>query len=163
MNKLKNVTIYTDGACIENPGPGGYGVIIDDDGYKIELSGGFRRTTNNRMEMMAAIVGVEVLKERCLVTVYSDSQYLVKAISLGWAKRWQKNGWKRNKRDAALNPDLWERLLKVCEAHNVEFRWIRGHSSHSENERCDQLAKEAAMRHDLPSDNCYESPPYRLF
>jgi ribonuclease HI len=163
MSKPKNVTIYTDGACIENPGPGGYGVIIDDDGNKVELSGGFRRTTNNRMEMMAAIVAVEVLEGSCRVTVYSDSQYLVKAVSQGWAKRWQKHGWKRNGRDSALNPDLWERLLKACEAHVVESKWIRGHNAHPENERCDQLASEAAMRHDLPSDNGYENPPYRLF
>ncbi len=164
MSKLKNVTIYTDGACIENPGPGGYGVIIiDGDYHNIELSGGFRRTTNNRMEMMAAIVAIGALKENCRVTVYSDSQYLVKAISQGWAKRWQAHGWKRNKRDMAVNPDLWERLLKACEAHEVEFRWIRGHSAHPENERCDQLANEAAIRHDLAADKGYENPPYRLF
>ncbi len=164
MSKLKNVAIYTDGACIENPGRGGYGVIIiDDDDYNIELSGGFRRTTNNRMEMMAAIVAVEALKERCRVTVYSDSQYLVKAISQGWAKRWQAHGWKRNKRDMAVNPDLWERLLKACETHIVDFKWIKGHGANSENIRCDQLANEAAMHPNLPVDEGYENPPRRLF
>jgi len=162
-NNGDRVIIHTDGGASPNPGVGGYGVVIQKGNLRKEFSGGYQLTTNNRMEMMAAIVAVEALKERCRVIVYSDSQYLVKAISQGWAKRWQAHGWKRNKRDMAVNHDLWERLLKACEAHEVEFRWIRGHSAHPENERCDQLANEAAIRHDLLADNGYENPPYRLF
>ena len=163
MTDVKHVVVHTDGACIGNPGPGGYGVILDYGGYKKELSGGFRNTTNNRMEIMAAIIALESLKEQCRVTVFSDSEYLVKAVSEGWAKSWQARGWKRKKRGTALNPDLWERLLKACEAHEVEFKWVKGHSANRENERCDQLANEAASRPDLPVDDGYENPPYRLF
>ncbi len=163
MTNLKRVIVHTDGACITNPGSGGYGVFINSEGHIKELSGGFRNTTNNRMEIMAAIVALETLTEQCRVTVFSDSKYLVNAISQGWAKRWQKHGWKRNKRERAQNPDLWERLLKTCKAHKVEFKWVRGHSANPENERCDQLANEAAMRPDLPIDDGYENPPHRLF
>lgn len=152
---LKHVEIYTDGACLGNPGPGGYCAILRHNGHKKELAGGFRRTTNNRMEIMAAIVGLESLKEKCLVTLYSDSEYLVKAMALGWARKWRANGWRRNARENALNPDLWERLLRVCEVHAVEFRWVRGHAGNSENERCDELAVQAAQHSDLPDDNGY--------
>jgi len=155
MSEPKHVTIYTDGACLGNPGPGGYGVILEQDGRRKELSGGFRNTTNNRMEIMAVIVGLETLKQRCCVTVYSDSQYLVKAIDQGWAVRWKANGWKRNKKDDALNPDLWDRLLKLCAAHDIKFRWVKGHSNHAENERCDALATTAAAGRNLPVDKGY--------
>ncbi len=163
MDDIKKVAIHVDGACIVNPGPGGYGIILDYEGRRRELSGGFRRTTNNRMEVMAAIVALEALEERCRVTVFSDSQYLVRAMSEGWAKRWQERSWKRNKRDRALNPDLWERLLKACDTHEVEFQWVKGHEGHAENERCDQLANEAAAKPNLPIDEGYENPPHRLF
>jgi ribonuclease HI len=164
MTELRNVTIYTDGACSRNPGPGGYGIVLINGGRRKELSGGFRMTTNNRMEIMAAIVALEALKTKCHVSLFSDSEYLVKAIAEGWAKRWKENGWKRNKKDRALNPDLWDRLLKLCDAHEVEFKWIKGHNSHPENEKCDQLAVQALNKPDLPPDRDYENSagiPYR--
>jgi len=157
MEKVKQVTIYTDGACIGNPGPGGYGVILFYQGHRKELSGGYRRTTNNRMEIMAAIVGLGALKEKCKVTLYSDSEYLVKAMSKGWAQRWRANGWKRNKREKVLNPDLWERLLQLCEYHDAQFSWVKGHAGTLENIRCDELAMQAAQRPNLPVDEGYIS------
>jgi ribonuclease HI len=153
----KLVTMYTDGACLGNPGPGGYGVILLYQGHRRELSGGYRKTTNNRMEIMAAIVGLEALKERCEVTLYSDSEYLVNAMSKGWIQRWRANGWKRNKREKVLNPDLWERLLRLCELHDVQFSWVKGHGGTAENVRCDQLAVQAAQQPDLPVDEGYVS------
>ncbi len=152
ISDLKNVTIYTDGACSGNPGPGGYGVVMLYKDHRKEMSAGFRDTTNNRMEILAAIVGLESLKERCNVTIYTDSQYLINAIEKGWAKKWRANGWMRNKKEPALNADLWERLLKLCERHNVKFVWVRGHSGNPENERCDRLAVEASKQPDLPPD-----------
>ncbi|GAB6158073.1 hypothetical protein JCM39194_12730 [Desulfotomaculum varum] len=152
MSSLKDVTIYTDGACSGNPGPGGYGVVLLYKGHRKELSGGFSNTTNNRMEILAAIVGLEQLKEKCSVTLYTDSQYVVNAIEQGWAKKWRANGWMRNKKEPALNADLWERLLKLCELHQVKFVWVRGHAGNPENERCDRLAVEAARQPDLPPD-----------
>jgi len=157
MERIKDVTIYTDGACIGNPGPGGYGAVLIYDGHRRELSGGYRKTTNNRMEMMAAIIGLEALKARCSVTLYSDSDYLVKAVSKGWAQRWRANGWRRNKRERALNPDLWQRLLQLCECHEVQFRWVKGHAGTPENTRCDELAMKAARQPDLPPDEGYVS------
>ena len=159
MEGLKHVTVYTDGACLGNPGPGGYGVILLCQGHKRELSGGYRKTTNNRMEIMAAIVGLEALKEKCSVTLYSDSEYLVKAMSKGWIQRWRVNGWKRNKRDQVLNPDLWKRLLQLCQYHEVQFGWVRGHAESPENIRCDELAMQAAQRADLPVDEGYIKEP----
>ncbi len=156
---LRSVTIYTDGACLGNPGPGGYGAILVYGDRRKELSGGFRLTTNNRMEIMAAIAALEALKQSCSVTLYSDSQYLVNAMREGWALRWRENNWRRNKRDMALNPDLWDRLLQAVEASEVDFRWIRGHAGHPENERCDQLAMAAANGPDLAVDRGYESNP----
>ncbi|SHF34264.1 ribonuclease HI [Desulforamulus putei] len=149
---LKHVTIYTDGACSGNPGPGGYGVVMLYKDHRKELSGGFRDTTNNRMELLAAIVALENLKERCSVTLYTDSQYLYNAMEKGWAKKWRANGWMRNPKEPALNADLWERLLKLCEYHHVKFVWVRGHAGNPENERCDRLAVEAAKQPDLPPD-----------
>lgn len=121
------------------------------------MAAGYLLTTNNRMELLAAIVGLEALKRPCNVTLYSDSRYLVDAVSKGWAARWRKNGWMRNKREAAVNPDLWERLLNLLERHNAEFRWVRGHSGDPDNERCDALASAAARQANLPSDPGY--PP----
>jgi len=155
--KRKHVTIYTDGACLGNPGPGGYGIVMMFMKHRREIARGYRKTTNNRMEVLAAIVGLEVLEEPCRVTLVSDSQYLVNAISKGWAKKWQANGWKRNKKERALNPDLWERLLAVCEGHDVEFKWVRGHTGNKENECCDRLATHAAETSATEIDSEYES------
>jgi len=140
---MKNVTIYTDGACSGNPGPGGYGAVLLHKSHRKELSGGDPATTNNRMEMLAAIIALEALKESCDVNLYSDSKYLVDAIQKGWAVRWQKNNWMRNKKDPALNPDLWERLLQLLEKHRVSLHWVKGHAGNPENERCDALARAA--------------------
>ena len=140
---MKKVTIYTDGACHGNPGPGGYGVVLLHNTHRKELSGGEPETTNNRMELQAAIVGLEALKEPCDVELYSDSRYLVDAIKKGWAMRWRENNWMRNKKDPALNTDLWERLLSVLKKHIVHFHWVKGHAGNPENERCDTLAGEA--------------------
>ncbi|MDM7996401.1 MAG: ribonuclease HI [Acidobacteriota bacterium] len=153
---MKHVTLYTDGACSNNPGPGGYGVVLLYDSHRKELSKGYRKTTNNRMEILAAIAGLEALKEPCQVTLYSDSQYLVNAIEKGWAKRWQANGWMRNKSEKAVNPDLWERLLALCKMHRVRFEWLRGHAGHDENERCDELATSAVRGSNLEIDEGYE-------
>jgi ribonuclease HI len=153
---MKRVILYTDGGCINNPGPGGYGVVMLYNSHRKELSAGFRRTTNNRMEILAAIAGLESLKEPCSVTIYSDSQYLVNAIEKGWASRWRAHGWMRNKQERAINPDLWERLLDLCQIHTVQFEWLRGHAGQSENERCDELATAAARGSDLAVDEGYE-------
>ena len=153
---MPEVEIYTDGGCVNNPGPGGYGVILLHKGHRKELSGGFRRTTNNRMEILAAIKALEALRSKCRVTIYSDSQYLVNAIEEGWAERWQSNNWQRNRKEKALNPDLWERLLALCANHDVHFRWIRGHAGTAENERCDELARAAATGPDPAVDVQYE-------
>jgi len=155
----RQVEIFTDGACRRNPGPGGYGVVLLYESRRRELSGGFRLTTNNRMEILAAIAGLEALKEPCRVRLYSDSQYLVNAIEKGWAARWRAAGWKRNSREKAVNPDLWERLLELCRVHRVEFLWVRGHAGHPENERCDRLATAAADAPDLGVDEGYERSP----
>lgn len=140
---MKKVTIYTDGACSGNPGPGGYGVVLQHGSNTKELSGGSEATTNNRMEVMGVIVGLEALKEPCAVSLYSDSRYVVDAIEKGWVKRWQQNGWMRNKKEPALNIDLWQRLLPLLEVHKVSFFWVKGHAGHPQNERCDELARNA--------------------
>lgn len=137
---MKQVTIYTDGACSGNPGPGGWAAILIWGRHEKELSGGEAETTNNRMELMAAIAGLEALKERCSVTLYSDSKYLVDAVSQGWAYKWRDNGWMRTKKEAAKNPELWERLLAALDRHEVELRWVKGHDSNEYNEKCDKLA-----------------------
>ncbi len=156
--RLAQVTVYTDGGCSPtNPGPGGYGVVLRANGRRRELSGGFLFTTNNRMELMAAIVALEALKRPCRVTLHSDSKYLVDAMTQGWAARWRANGWKRNRRDKALNPDLWERLLDLAGAHQVSFVWVRGHTGVPDNERCDELARLAAHQPDLPVDPGYQA------
>lgn len=150
------MAIYTDGACIGNPGPGGYAAVLVHDGQRRELSGGFRLTTNNRMEVLAAIEGLDALKEPCAVTLYSDSRYVVDAMEKGWAERWRANGWRRNKRERAVNPDLWERLLDLAAKHNVAFKWVRGHAGNRENERADRLAFGAAKGERLAIDDGYE-------
>ncbi len=143
---MKQVEIFTDGACSGNPGPGGWGAILRYNGREKELSGGEAVTTNNRMELSAVIFALEALKEPCEVKLYSDSQYVCNALSLGWAKKWQSQGWMRNKKEPALNPELWERLLSLCDIHKVEVNWVRGHAGHPENERCDRLAVAAAKQ-----------------
>ena len=158
----KQVTIHTDGSCIGNPGPGGFAAILNYKDQEKELIGGFRRTTNNRMEILAVIAGLEALTERCSVTVYSDSRYVVDAIEKGWAKKWQDNGWMRNKRERAVNPDLWERLLSAIDKHEVELKWVRGHAGNAGNMRADRLAVSAANGTDLPRDEGFENPPKGL-
>ena len=155
MPPAKQVTLYTDGSCLGNPGPGGYAAIVIYGEHRKEISGGFLKTTNNRMELTAAIVGLQTLRQRCDVVLFSDSEYLVNAMSKGWAKRWKSTGWRRNHKERALNPDLWDRLLDLCDDHKVEFKWVRGHAGHPENERCDELAAQAANRSDLPLDESY--------
>jgi ribonuclease HI len=155
MKEVKEVTIYTDGACLGNPGPGGYGAVLLHGPHRKEVSGGYSRTTNNRMEIMAVIAALESLTQPCRVTLHSDSQYVVNAITQGWARRWKSNGWKRNRQEPAINPDLWDRLLGLCDQHQVEFRWLRGHAGNVENERCDRLAVAAARQADLPVDPGY--------
>jgi ribonuclease HI len=151
------VLIYTDGGAIGNPGPGGYGAVLRYDQHRRELSGGFRLTTNNRMELMACINALEALNFPCPVVLYSDSRYVVDGITKGWAERWRANGWRRAGEQMAENADLWARLLELCDLHEVEFRWVRGHTGNPDNERCDQLAREAARRADLPTDEPYEA------
>jgi ribonuclease HI len=155
--KAGKVLIYTDGGAISNPGPGGYGIVLRYKGRTKELSGGFRGTTNNRMEIMACIEALRALKQKSSVVIYSDSKYVVDSISEGWARRWQANGWMRNREHKAENVDLWQQLLDLCSRHEVEFRWIRGHVGEKDNERCDQLAMEAARQKDLSADVGYEN------
>lgn len=158
---MKQVVIYADGACIRNPGPGGYGVKICYKDQRRELSAGFRLTTNNRMEILGCIAGLLALKEPCDVTIYSDSKYVVNAISKSWALKWRRNGWKRKdvngEQKDVLNPDLWAQMLDLCDKHRVQFKWIRGHSGNEGNERCDQLARAAAAGASLGIDLAYEN------
>ena len=137
---MKHVDIYTDGACRGNPGRGGWGAILVYEGHEKELSGGEAQTTNNRMELTAAIVALQALKEPCDVTLSSDSKYMIDSITKGWAVSWRAKGWKKGDKSPALNPDLWETLLNLLEKHTVEFVWVRGHNGHAYNERCDTLA-----------------------
>lgn len=141
---MKHVDIYTDGACRGNPGKGGWGAILVYGGKEKELSGGERSTTNNRMELTAAISALSALKERCEVTLYSDSKYMIDAIQKKWVYSWKDKGWKKADKSPALNPDLWEKLLGLIEKHDVTFVWVRGHNGHAYNERCDKLATDFA-------------------
>ena len=136
---MKEVRLYTDGACRGNPGPGGWGAILVYGKYEKELSGGEGETTNNRMELLAAINGLSALKEPCAVTLYSDSKYLVDAFLCGWVEGWRAHGWRRGKEELK-NPDLWERLYELTQIHTVSFEWVKGHNGHEYNERCDALA-----------------------
>lgn len=140
MEIKKEIELFTDGACSGNPGPGGWGAILRYKGKEKELSGGELNTTNNRMELTAAIKGLSALKEPCKVTLTTDSKYVADGITLGWAESWRKNGWRKADKKAALNPDLWEELLNLCEKHEVKIVWVKGHDGHPENERCDKLA-----------------------
>ncbi len=137
---MKEVTIYTDGACSGNPGAGGWGTILDYQGKRKELSGGDAHTTNNKMELTAVIEGLKALNQPCKVTVITDSQYVANGINLGWAKSWKANNWRKKDKKPALNAELWDELLTLIEKHQVTIEWIKGHAGHSENERCDELA-----------------------
>ena len=137
---MKTVTLYTDGACSGNPGPGGWGAILEYMGTEKELSGGEESTTNNRMELTAVISGLQALKESCIVELYSDSKYVIDGLSKGWAVSWQKNGWRKADKKPALNPDLWEQLLCLVAKHEVRYHWVKGHAENPKNNRCDQLA-----------------------
>ena len=154
---IKTVDIYTDGACSGNPGSGGYGAVMLYNGARKELSEGYRLTTNNRMELLAVIKDLEALKERCRINLYSDSKYVVDAVTKGWAKKWQANGWKKADKSRALNTDLWERLLALLDYHDVTFLWVKGHADNVENERCDFLARSAIESGNLIEDKNYES------
>ncbi len=152
---MKEVTIYTDGACSGNPGRGGYGIILSYGAAEKELSAGYRKTTNNRMELMGVIRALEALKEPCAVTLYSDSKYVTDAITLGWAQAWQQNGWRR-KGGKAQNADLWETLLSLLSRHRLTTVWVKGHADNEKNNRCDKLAVEAAAGDNLLVDTVYE-------
>ena len=143
---MKSVTIYTDGACSGNPGPGGWAAILRYGEQEKELSGGEASTTNNRMELTAAIRGLSALKESCAVTLYSDSRYLVDGIEKGWARAWRSRGWMRTKREPAKNPELWSELLDLLDRHRVALVWVKGHAEDPLNERCDTLAVAESRR-----------------
>ena len=146
------VTIYSDGACLGNPGRGGYGTVLLFGAHRKELSAGFQRTTNNRMELLGAIVGLEALKRPCTVEVWSDSQYVVHAFAQGWLEGWQRRGWRTANKEPVKNRDLWQRLLAAIGPHEVRWQWVRGHTGNPENERCDQLAVAAAQGPELAVD-----------
>lgn len=144
---MKKISIFTDGACKGNPGPGGWGAILRYNGVEKEISGGEANTTNNRMELTALISALELLKEPCEVLVTSDSKYVIDGISKGWAAGWKKRGWIKSDKKPALNPDLWDRLLALTAPHTMGYHWIKGHAGHAENERCDALAVAAAQQY----------------
>lgn len=137
---MKTVTIYTDGACSGNPGPGGWGAVLLFGEHRRELSGGELETTNNRMELTAVIQALSLLKEACIVELWSDSKYVIDGLQKGWAKGWQKRGWIKSDKKPALNPDLWEQLLKLADFHTLHYHWVKGHADTAENNRCDELA-----------------------
>jgi ribonuclease HI len=154
-----HVVIYADGACSGNPGKGGYGTVVLSGDQRRELSAGFRRTTNNRMEILGCIAGLDAIEERSDIILYSDSRYVVDASTKGWAEAWRSRGWNRKVEGElvpALNSDLWARMLDLCEWHRVQFRWVRGHDGNVENERCDELARAAAASDNLQVDTGYE-------
>lgn len=158
LPKPGEITIYTDGGAINNPGPGGYGIVMLFNGHRKELSGGFAHTTNNRMELMACIVALRELKRQDIpVTLYSDSSYVVNGITKGWAKSWRRNNWIKSNKESALNPDLWAELLNLTEGLKITFKWVKGHAGHPMNERCDELAVQSAKKKGLPVDTGYKN------
>ncbi len=153
---MTQVTIYTDGACSGNPGPGGYGTILQSGKHERELAQGYRRTTNNRMELMAVIAGLKILTRQCSVTLYSDSRYVVDGIEKGWAKSWKARGWKKADKQPAVNADLWALILDLTARHQVKLVWVKGHASNPGNNRCDALAVAASKSAGLIVDEGYE-------
>lgn len=152
---LKELDIYTDGACSGNPGKGGFGIVLLYKNNRKEISEGYESTTNNRMELLAVIRALEVLKEPCKVNLYSDSKYVIDSITKGWVQKWKKNNWVKSDKKKALNVDLWEKLLPLLEKHEVSLFWVKGHADNVENERCDQLARGAIENHMLLIDEKY--------
>ena len=144
---MKQIEIFTDGACSGNPGPGGWGAVLRSKQHEKELSGGEAQTTNNRMELTALIAALEQLKEPCEITLCSDSKYVIDGLQKGWAKGWRARGWKKADKSPALNADLWEKLLCLAEGHVIHYKWIKGHAGHPENERCDRLAVAQSKRY----------------
>lgn len=153
----QRIIIYTDGACIGNPGPGGYGAVILDGGMRKEISGGFKHTTNNRMELLAIIESLKLLKGGSKVLLHSDSKYVIDSIKKGWLDKWAANRWMRNKREKAENVDLWKQMVRLLKKHDVEFLWVKGHAGNVENEVCDQLAFRAAKGKKLKVDKGFEA------
>ena len=156
---MKNVVIYADGACLGNPGPGGFGLVLIYGATQREWAKGFRLTTNNRMEILGCLTGLQMLKEPCQVTIYSDSRYVVDTMTKSWAVNWRRNSWQRKEAGRwkpAVNSDLWAPMLEMCEMHRVVFNWVRGHAGNAGNERCDELARTAAMSSQLAVDLGYE-------
>ena len=149
---MKQVSIFTDGSCLGNPGPGGYGAVLQFGHHRKELSQGYKLTTNNRMEMLAAIKALQTLTEPCLVDLTTDSQYVRQGITQ-WVNNWRKNGWRTADKKPVKNQDLWQQLDEQCQRHQVKWHWVKGHSGHPENERCDELARDAASGSDLPEDS----------
>ena len=137
---MKTVTLYTDGACSGNPGPGGWGAILCYGEHELSLSGGESHTTNNRIELTSLIEGLKKLKEPCIVELYSDSKYVIDALSKGWAWGWKKKGWVKSDKKPALNPDLWDVLLALVQTHEVHYHWVKGHADNAYNNRCDAMA-----------------------
>jgi len=156
MEQWPEVDIYTDGACRGNPGPGGYGVVLKYKGHTRELSGGFRRTTNNRMELLAVIKGLEALNRPCRVNLYTDSRYIVDAMNGGWVQKWRRNNWRRADGKAAKNPDLWQRILELAAKHRIKWIWVKGHADNEYNNHCDRLAVQASLGESLPEDEAYQ-------
>lgn len=159
MESTREYQVYTDGASLGNPGPGGWAALVRSGGRMRELSGGFRETTNNRMELYAVIMGLESLPAGARVRVISDSRYVVEGITQGWAEAWRAKGWRQTKNKPTPNADLWARLLEAVEQRHVSWDWVRGHVGHPENERADRLAQRAAGKRNLPADEGYENRP----
>ena len=157
LPKEGQVVIYTDGGALGNPGPGGYAAVIVNEHGRRELSGGYRLTTNNRMELTACIIALKSLEKPSSVMLHSDSKYVVDGITKGWARKWRSNNWMRTKKDKAVNPDLWEQLLDLCDEHDVEFKWVKGHAGNPGNERCDALVRMESAKSGLPPDTVYEA------
>ncbi len=153
---MKKIIIYTDGSSRGNPGPGGYGTLMIYQDHRKELSGGFAKTTNNRMEILAALTGIESLLEPCQITVYSDSKYVIDTMDKGWIHGWKKKGWSRGPNKPLKNADLWQRMAEAIHGHQISWKWVKGHSGQPENERCDQLATEAADLRGNPKDSGFK-------